>query len=188
MRIIDCPECAVMMQPFFAQGVTGLRVELDRCAKCGRIWFDVKELETAVGRSFLPRMRGAPAAHGCPVDEVLLDTSLIRGEVPIEECGRCGGALLDEHDFELISGGKLQETKPPPPPSKKPKLVEFTCERCRTRTPVSEAGNVKGATVCRACEGKPWPNQPGWYQRSSSTGTDAVSDLLDDLVDHLFNR
>ena len=119
MRVIDCPECAVPMQPFFVTGTPP--VELDRCPKCTRLWFDVKELERAVGKAFLPRLRGAEASHTCPVDKVTMGTSLIRGDVPIEECGTCGGAMLDSHDFEQISGAPLRQVKPgapaPPPPA-----------------------------------------------------------------------
>jgi Zn-finger nucleic acid-binding protein len=193
MRTIDCPECAVSLQPFFAKGATGALVELDRCAKCTRLWFDVRELETAVGQPFLPRLRGATSAHGCPVCKTALSASLIRGDVPIEECGSCGGALLDERDFELISGARLTEVKPPAPqpppaaPSKKgAKLVEFTCAKCRRRFPITEAGNVNGATVCKSCELEPWPNQPSWYGRRQS-GPEDLGQLLDDLVGFLFD-
>jgi Zn-finger nucleic acid-binding protein len=199
MRDIACPQCSVQMQPFFAEaGDGGLKVELDRCPKCERLWFDVRELERAVGKSFLPRLKGADAERSCPVCKLLLGTSLISGDVAVEECGQCGGALLDAHDFQMISGKPLREAKAPPPPpppkpkppppaAKKPKVVEFTCERCRTKTPISEAGNVNGATVCRKCETKPWPNQPTWYS-SAGRGDDPLTELLDDIVDNLFNR
>ncbi|MBL8957565.1 MAG: zf-TFIIB domain-containing protein [Myxococcaceae bacterium] len=190
MRVIDCPACAIPMQPFFAEGRG--RVELDRCPKCTRLWFDVKELEAAAGEKFLPRLKGAAATRSCPVDKVLLDTNLIRGDVPIEECGLCGGALLDGQDFEQISGKPLRQVmvKPPPPPPKPkrtgtkevPKVIEFACERCRQRFPISEAGNINGATVCRECSLKPWPNQPTWYSR----GDDPLTHLLDSIVDGLF--
>ncbi len=185
MRVLDCPECAVKMQPFFAAPPDkGLVVELDRCPKCTRLWFDVRELERAAGRSFLPRLRGADATHACHVCKTPLHTSLIRGDVPIEECATCSGALLDAHDFELISGKRLQEAKAPPPPPapKKPKLVEFSCARCGQRKPMGEAVNLKGATVCRACSARPWPDQPAWYNK----GTDPLADLLDDLFGNLF--
>jgi Zn-finger nucleic acid-binding protein len=193
------------MQPFFAEGKA--RVELDRCPKCTRLWFDVKELEQAAGEKFLPRLRGSPATRSCPLDKVLLDTNLIRGDVPIEECGMCGGALLDAVEFEQISGAPLRQVKPkgaPPPPAQKqqpkkqpppqpkpqpkapaketPKVVEFVCERCRDSFPVSQAGNVNGATVCRDCEMKPWPDQPTWYNR----GDDPVTALLDSVINGLF--
>ena len=189
MRVLDCPECAVPMQPFYVKPRDGgLTVELDRCPKCTRLWFDVRELERAAGRAFLPRLRGADGSRSCPVCKLLLGTSLIRGDVPIEECGQCSGALLDAHDFELISGKPLEpaketkRAKPPPPPPAPPKLVEFTCERCRTRTPISQAVTVKGATVCSACATKPWPNQPGWYDK----GADPLTELIDDLFTKLF--
>lgn len=192
MRAIDCPACAVPMQPFFAEGKG--RVELDRCPKCTRLWFDVKELEAAAGEKFLPRLRGAPATRSCPTDKVLLDTNLIRGDVPIEECGLCGGALLDAQEFEQISGAPLRQVKPkaaPPPPLPKPprpakaaapKVVEFVCERCRDSFPIAQAGNLNGATVCRECEMKPWPNQPTWY----SNADDPVTRFLESVINDLF--
>lgn len=195
MRVIDCPACAVPMQPFFAEGKG--RVELDRCPKCTRLWFDVKELEAAAGEKFLPRLKGSPATRSCPADKVLLDTNLIRGDVAIEECGLCGGALLDAAEFEQISGKPLRQVKPktappPPPPSKPkppaakpatpPKVVQFVCERCRDTFPITQAGNVNGATVCRDCETKPWPNQPTWY----SKGDDPLTQFLDSVINDLF--
>ena len=186
MRVIDCPECALKMQTFFAAAPDqGLMVELDRCPKCTRLWFDVRELERAVGKSFLPRMKGADASHACPVCKTALHTSLIRGDVPIEECASCSGALLDAHDFELISGKPLAEAKKapaPPPPKQKTKLVEFNCARCGQRKPIAEAVQVNGATVCKSCGSKPWPQQPQWYQK----GTDPLADLLDDIFGNLF--
>jgi Zn-finger nucleic acid-binding protein len=198
MRVIDCPGClGVAMQPFFVEGRDGgPRVELDRCPKCTRLWFDVKELERAAGQSFLPRLRGQAGAHACPVCRVTMGTSLIRGDVPIEECGTCGGAMLDAGDFELISGAPLKQVKPAPQPSKPagkplpkkpaakatPRVVEFACARCHQLTPVAEAGNVNGATVCKRCALEPWPDQPTWY----NTGNDPLSRFLEELFGSLF--
>ena len=193
-RVVNCTVCALSMQPFFARGVKDVLVELDRCPSCTRLWFDVKELETAAAKTFLPRMRGADSTHLCPLCAAPLSTSLIRGDVPIEECATCSGALLDAHDFELISGGALVEVKPPAPPAapaakKAPpaKVVEFTCAKCHKRFPLKEADNVNGATVCRQCATEPWPDQPKWSGNRSSTALGDVEDWLD-LLGDLFTR
>ncbi len=179
------------MQPFFAEGKA--RVELDRCPKCARLWFDVKELETAAGEKFLPRLHGSASTRSCPVDKVLLDSNLIRGDVTIDECGMCGGALLDAQDFAQISGVPLRQVKPkaaPPPPlpraSKRandtPRVVEFVCERCRKPFPVTALVDRNGAAVCRDCDLKPWPDQPTWYSR----GDDPVTKLIEGFINDLF--
>jgi Zn-finger nucleic acid-binding protein len=172
------------MQAYFVEG----DVELDRCLQCMRLWFDVKELEKSAGRSFLPRLKGTDSSHECPVDKVLLGTSLIRGDVAIEECPMCGGALLDAHDFELIAGKALKEAvkpKPKPkraaPPPPAPKVVAFRCERCGDKTPISQAGNTLGQTVCRDCELKPWPQPTQPYQ------TTDIGKMIEEMLDTLFD-
>lgn len=183
------------MQPFFARGSTGAMVELDRCAQCTRLWFDVKELEAAVGKAFLPRLRGAASMRICPVCRAAthLHTSLIQGEVPIEECAGCDGALLDDRDFELISGAKLKQEKAPPPSTpprrrrgkgkRSAQLVEFTCARCEKRTPIAEAGTHLGFTVCRDCELTPWPDPPPAAGHRLDDDDDDFGSDLGDLLD-----
>jgi Zn-finger nucleic acid-binding protein len=98
----------------------GAPVDLDRCLSCKRVWFDVPELERAVGRPYLARLEGTASKHQCPACGGPMSDTLVGGEVTLEQCAKCRGALVDPGELKSLSGGPLVEAVPPIPPKRGP--------------------------------------------------------------------
>jgi Zn-finger nucleic acid-binding protein len=98
----------------------GPPIELDRCPKCRRVWFDVPELERAVGRTYLSRLEGTPSPRACPACRSEMIDTLVGGEMTVEQCTKCRGALVDTDQLKALSGGPLIEHVPPLPPRRHP--------------------------------------------------------------------
>jgi Zn-finger nucleic acid-binding protein len=94
----------------------GPPVQLDRCGKCWRVWFDVPELERATGRRFLARLEGTPSPHPCPACQRAMINTLVGGEVTVEQCTHCKGALIDLESVKTLAGGPLVDHKLAPSP------------------------------------------------------------------------
>jgi Zn-finger nucleic acid-binding protein len=91
----------------------GAPVELDRCLTCKRVWFDVPEVERATGRPYLSRLEGTASPRKCPACTGAMNDVLIGGEITVEQCTQCRGALVDPSQLKALSGGPLVEHVPP---------------------------------------------------------------------------
>jgi len=116
MPPITCPKCAGTMAP-----VTFETVEVDRCAACGGIFFDVTELaalrrhrEAAaldVGDAETGRTHDAAGVIRCPRDAQPM-TRMVDLEQPhvwLEQCPHCGGTFLDAGELRDLTERTLRE-------------------------------------------------------------------------------
>ena len=102
---MNCPKCKAAMNPVKFQ-----EFEVDRCTRCGGLWFDMLEAED------MARLKGAESVDSGPsgkkVDRLLdsmacpscksVMTQLTVADQPhihYEACGRCYGIFLDAGEF-----------------------------------------------------------------------------------------
>jgi Zn-finger nucleic acid-binding protein len=102
---MQCPGCGNPLEAFRAQSL-----ELDRCPRCGVLWFDAPEL-----RQFLISARSQPTSHElAPVEPPLQGAALCprcegqplervhwRG-IPLAFCAACSGVLLTQSALAAI--------------------------------------------------------------------------------------
>jgi Zn-finger nucleic acid-binding protein len=120
VRTLTCPYCVKPMETFKALARDkGPPIELDRCRQCERVWFDVPEIERAVGKQYLSRLEGIGSPHRCPACAASMNEVLVNGEITVEQCTGCKGALVDPAELKTLSGGPLVEAVPPIPPRRK---------------------------------------------------------------------
>lgn len=170
------------------------RIEVDRCGRCGRLWFDKGELERATGGRYLSRLKGGPGPHPCLVCQGATVSTLVAGEVTVEECHGCGCVMLDPKGVSTLLGEPVVEVAPPLPQpvgappkkmlSRRTADIEVACERCGDTVKLVDSGNVNGAIVCRSCELAPWPDQQTWDRHAESTSN--TPDLFGFIARWLF--
>lgn len=138
---MECPQCNAPMKSFWVQSRNpGIDVELDRCHKCGGVWFDAGELETATGRSVIKSMRASD--RFCPRCFIPLLNAELTAGVAVESCRTCKGTYLDSRDMHTVTRSA---------PVKPPEDVSFVCESCGQRKPFATAQPTARGTECGDC-------------------------------------
>jgi Zn-finger nucleic acid-binding protein len=99
------------MQCFFAGAV-----ELDRCPRCGGIWFDWGELEQVTRRALEPELLEGHTERRCAYCGITLLAAVLPGGVPVETCSACRGLYLDAGELAELGGEE------PPPPEAAPEI------------------------------------------------------------------
>ena len=105
-----CPGCEQPMQLFYAKDV-----ELERCGRCGGLWFNWGELEAVTGRDLEPEPLDGETSRRCAYCRITLVPALLPGGVPVETCTACRGLYLD--------AGELTELGVDEPPAPEPRLA-----------------------------------------------------------------
>ena len=164
-RKLKCPDDAAPMQPlFFAPAKGGVQVELDRCTRCGALWFDAGELEILAGLD--SRDTDAESKRQCPnCQDLMADATLARDTVG-QRCERCHGTFVDGKQVKRLRALSLpslvqtdeneavvRRSKPSADPRKtaKPNTIGFECAKCGGRFPFAEGNGTSRGLVCRGC-------------------------------------
>ena len=112
-----CPGCGEPMQVFYAKAV-----ELDRCGRCGGIWFDWGELESVTGRVLEPEPLGGETARRCAYCRITMVPAVLPGGIPVETCTACRGLYLDAGELSELGAeepdrpGEVEAAPDPPRP------------------------------------------------------------------------
>lgn len=172
-RKLRCPDDTAPMQPLYlAPSRGGVQVEIDRCLKCGALWFDAGELELLAGLD--SRDTHAEAKRDCPnCHEPLADAMLAANTVG-QRCDRCHGTFVDGQNMQKLKALSLpslvktdknppveRRTKPvaqqgpiptvTPARAKQPKLSGFDCARCGKNFPFSQGNGTNKGLMCPTC-------------------------------------
>ena len=103
---MECPKCQAQMEVVVFQDI-----EVDRCIRCGGIWFDVSENEELRERTGSEAVDTGPtwqaAMHNvqekvfCPRDAALMSRMVnkARPELWVEACPVCHGTFFDAGEF-----------------------------------------------------------------------------------------
>jgi Zn-finger nucleic acid-binding protein len=114
---IRCPKDGFLMEQVPVGGLS-----VDRCANCGAMWFDARELEKVlkhdeviaqldIGKQMDVTRGGVLGDRHCPRDGSPLITMVDEKQTHIEElgCTVCGGVLLDAGELRDLSEFTLKE-------------------------------------------------------------------------------
>ncbi len=103
---MQCPKCEGPMLRVSVQGY-----EVDRCERCGGLWFDLREHEHLARAARNTRIDTGDPAKGremnttrdilCPRDHSTLIPMSVLGQphIQIERCNVCGGSFFDAGEF-----------------------------------------------------------------------------------------
>jgi Zn-finger nucleic acid-binding protein len=104
--MLQCPKCRADMRP-----VTHESIQVDRCTRCGGLWFDLLEHEDLrsvdgseridSGDTRLAGKQDVQDKAFCPHDESRLTRMVVAGQPHIwyEMCPVCHGAFFDAGEF-----------------------------------------------------------------------------------------
>jgi Zn-finger nucleic acid-binding protein len=103
---MECPKCQARMEVVRFEDI-----EVDRCVRCGGLWFDVLEHEELRGRAGSEAIDAGPtwqaAMHDvqgkvlCPIDGALM-VRMVDAAQPhiwVESCPVCRGTFFDAGEF-----------------------------------------------------------------------------------------
>ena len=105
-QMLQCPKCRADMRP-----ITHESVEVDRCTRCGGLWFDILEYEDLRSMDGSERIDSGDARVGarlddqakafCPNDGSRLTRMVVADQPHIwyEMCPVCHGAFFDAGEF-----------------------------------------------------------------------------------------
>lgn len=103
---MECPKCQARMEQVRFEDV-----EVDRCVRCGGLWFDRLEHEELkrrpgseeidTGPTWQASMHDSQEKVYCPVDGTLMVPMVDPGKPPVrmESCPVCQGAFFDAGEF-----------------------------------------------------------------------------------------
>jgi Zn-finger nucleic acid-binding protein len=103
---MECPKCQARMEVVRFEDT-----EVDRCVRCGGLWFDVLEQEQLSGRpgseaidsgpAWMASMHDAQVKVLCPVDGALMIRMVdaTRPHIWVESCPLCRGTFFDAGEF-----------------------------------------------------------------------------------------
>jgi Zn-finger nucleic acid-binding protein len=85
---------------------TRFGVTVDRCERCGGLWFDVEELDRWLGhagaRDVAPPESRVPSrgvgSRPCPLCDCVMNTAGWT-DLVLDRCGRCGGLFVEAREF-----------------------------------------------------------------------------------------
>ena len=113
---MDCPKCQAHMEV-----VRFEETDVDRCVRCGGLWFDVLEQEDLRGRAGSEAIDTGPAwmapMHDvqvkvlCPVDGALMVRMVdaARPNIWVESCPVCRGTFFDAGEFTDFKESPISE-------------------------------------------------------------------------------
>lgn len=113
---MECPKCQATMELVRVDDV-----EVDRCVRCGGLWFDrledeaVRRLDGAEaldsGPAWQAPMHNAQGRTYCPRDGTLMRrfVSPERPELWVERCPECQGSFFDAGEFTALQETELGE-------------------------------------------------------------------------------
>ncbi len=126
------------MQQFHAHGV-----ELDRCLKCGGVWFDGGELEDVLRRKLKVRPLGQ-AERKCVACRATMDLVELHDGVEVERCRTCHGVFLDAGELEALAAAA-------PHVAAQRKFLFFYCVDCGSRRDYEDGRPASRGRVCSEC-------------------------------------
>jgi Zn-finger nucleic acid-binding protein len=103
---MECPKCQARMEVVRFEDI-----EVDRCVRCGGLWFDVLEQEELRGRAGSEAIDSGPkwqaAMHDvqlrafCPIDGALMIRMVDAAQphIWVESCPVCRGTFFDAGEF-----------------------------------------------------------------------------------------
>ena len=103
---MECPKCQAQMEPVRFEDT-----EVDRCVRCGGLWFDALEEEEIRGRTgseaidtgptWQAPMHTVQAKVFCPVDGTLMPriVDVAQPDIWVECCPVCHGTFFDAGEF-----------------------------------------------------------------------------------------
>jgi uncharacterized protein len=103
---MECPKCQARME-----AVRFEDIEVDRCVRCGGLWFDVLEQEELRGQAGSEAIDTGPtwqaAMHDvqprvfCPIDGALMIRMVdaAKPHIWVESCPVCRGTFFDAGEF-----------------------------------------------------------------------------------------
>jgi Zn-finger nucleic acid-binding protein len=103
---MECPKCQARMEEVRFEDI-----EVDRCVRCGGLWFDVLEQEELRGRAGSEAIDTGPtwqaAVHDvqprvfCPIDGALMIRMVdaAKPHIWVESCPVCRGTFFDAGEF-----------------------------------------------------------------------------------------
>jgi uncharacterized protein len=103
---MECPKCQAQMEVVRYEDT-----EVDRCVRCGGLWFDALEQEDLRGRAGSEAIDSGPAWQApmhddqekvfCPVDGALMIRMVdaARPHIWVESCPVCRGTFFDAGEF-----------------------------------------------------------------------------------------
>ena len=115
---MECPKCQASMEVVRFEDT-----EVDRCVRCGGLWFDRLEHDLLKGRPGSEVIDTGPtwqaAMHDvqqrvfCPVDGALMArmTDAAQPAIGVECCPTCGGTFLDAGEFTELKDDALQRLR-----------------------------------------------------------------------------
>ena len=113
---MECPKCQARMELVRFEDT-----EVDRCVRCGGLWFDVLEHEELRGRAGSEAIDTGPAWQApmhdvqgkvfCPVDGALMLrlVSATQPHIWMESCPACHGTFFDAGEFTDLKEHPLGE-------------------------------------------------------------------------------
>jgi len=124
---MECPKCHAHMEVVRFEDT-----DVDRCVRCGGLWFDHLEHEALRQRDGAEAIDSGPAWQAamhnqqgrsfCPVDGTLM-VRMVDAAHPdlwLESCPRCRGTFFDAGEFTNLKAselGKFLHRRPDPPSS-----------------------------------------------------------------------
>ncbi len=106
--VLRCPACDdAELEPQRVRGKhTGREIELDRCPRCGGLWFDARELERVLdvaAKDLNVADDAKMSRRRCPVDEAwMFAFAYPQTWANVEMCRKCKGLWLDAEDLVEI--------------------------------------------------------------------------------------
>ena len=113
---MECPKCQAHME-VVRFGIT----DVDRCVRCGGLWFDRLEDEELRGLDGAEAIDSGPTWQApmhneqgkvfCPVDGTLMVRRVDEAhpQIRLESCPRCQGTFFDAGEFTEFKKGELGE-------------------------------------------------------------------------------
>ena len=107
---MECPKCQARMEPGRFEDT-----EVDRCVRCGGLWFDALEEEEIRGRTGSEAIDTGPTWQApmhnvqpkvfCPVDGTLMlrMVDVAQPDIWMECCPVCHGTFLDAGEFRDLT-------------------------------------------------------------------------------------
>ena len=105
-RTLTCPGCGHAMRVEVLS-----KVEVDRCTRCGGMWFDVGEVSQAALCGVPPIGLRGPSTRTCPLCRQALTLGTI-DRVEVDHCRTCQGTYLDADELGRLraqAGGGVDE-------------------------------------------------------------------------------
>jgi Zn-finger nucleic acid-binding protein len=114
---MECPKCDARLAPVQVD-----EIQVDRCVRCGGIWFDGGEHEAVrqvpgaapaidTGPAWQASMHNRQERSYCPRDGTLMIRVAVPDEptILVERCPRCDGSFFDAGEFSELKDRALSE-------------------------------------------------------------------------------